>query len=66
VLASRWPGAVMSARAACPAGRRPGQSRGTAARRSACAVMPGRCQPRLVRNSAIAAYWHAAAAQTQA
>ena len=27
---------------------------------------PGPCQPRLVRNSAIATYWHAAAAQTQA
>ena len=28
--------------------------------------VPGQCQPRLVRNSAIATYWHAAAAQTQA
>ena len=26
----------------------------------ACRLMPARCQPRLVRNSAIAAYWHAA------
>jgi hypothetical protein len=31
-----------------------------------CRFVPGPCQPRLVMNSAIAAYWHAAAAQTQA
>jgi Glyoxalase/Bleomycin resistance protein/Dioxygenase superfamily len=31
-----------------------------------CCAVSGPCQPRLVMNSAIAAYWHAAAAQTQA
>src|SRR5215831_7950536 len=63
-----WPrlGAVMPAwaQAGLAAGQASDAARHT--RRSACRVRPGPCQPRLVRNSAIATYWHAAAAQTKA
>jgi hypothetical protein len=63
-----WPAGDYGWSAAGPARAALGQVSNPAAQGAAepCRLVPGRCQPRLARNSAIAAYWHAAAAQTQA